>query len=69
VTYQASATPEGHGRSTQVSPAQNGRRTRYVQKPESVNVVISCCSREEYAQRTAKRDEVKGYYVPGYLAA
>jgi hypothetical protein len=69
VTYQATATHAGHGRSTQVSPVQDGRRTRHLQKPESVNVVIACCSREEYAQRTAKPDEVRGYYVPGYLAA
>jgi len=39
------------------------------QKPEPVTVVLAPCSDEEYAQRIAKPDEVKGYYVPGYLAA
>jgi hypothetical protein len=34
-----------------------------------VTVVLAPCSDEEYARRIAKRDEVKGYYVPGYLAA
>jgi hypothetical protein len=38
-------------------------------RPEPVTVVLAACSDEEYAQRTAKRDEVKGYHVPGYLAA
>jgi hypothetical protein len=38
------------------------------QKPEPT-VVLAPCSDEEYAQRIAKPDEVKGYYVPGYLAA
>jgi hypothetical protein len=38
-------------------------------KPESVTVILTCCSDEEYAQRIAKSDEVKGYIVPGYLAA
>jgi hypothetical protein len=38
-------------------------------KPEPVTVVLAPCSDEEYAQRIAKKDEVKGYYVPGYLAA
>jgi len=36
---------------------------------EPVTVVLAPCSDEEYAQRIAKPDEVKGYYVPGYLAA
>jgi hypothetical protein len=38
-------------------------------KAEPVRVVLACCSDEEYARRIAKDDEVKGYYVPGYLAA
>jgi hypothetical protein len=46
-------------------------------KPEPVAVVLApCsddvlapCSDEEYARRIAKSNEVKGYYVPGYLAA
>ena len=38
-------------------------------KPEPVTAVLNCCSDEEYAQRTAKRDEVRDYIVPGYLAA
>jgi len=38
-------------------------------EPEPVTVILTCCSDEEYAQRTAKSDEVKGYIVPGYLAA
>jgi hypothetical protein len=38
-------------------------------KPEQLTVVLACCSDEEYKQRIAKDDEVKGYYVPGYLAA
>jgi hypothetical protein len=49
------------------SPATQ-RRTEG-RKPEPVTVVIACCSDEEYAQRIAKSDEVKGYIVPGYLAA
>jgi hypothetical protein len=39
------------------------------QKPEPVTVVLTPCSNEEYAQRTAKKDEVRDYIVPGYLAA
>ena len=38
-------------------------------QPEPVTVTLTCCSDEEYAQRIAKSDEVKGYIVPGYLAA
>jgi hypothetical protein len=38
-------------------------------KAELVTVVLAPCSNEEYAQRTAKRDEVRDYIVPGYLAA
>jgi hypothetical protein len=38
-------------------------------KPEPVAVVLACCSDEEYARRIAKPGEVKGYHVPGYLAA
>jgi hypothetical protein len=37
--------------------------------PKPVTVVLAPCSNEEYARRIAKPDEVKGYYVPGYLAA
>ena len=44
------------------------RRTQ-ARKPEPVTVVLACCSDEEYAQRIAKSGEVKGYVVPGYLAA
>jgi hypothetical protein len=44
------------------------RRTE-VRKPEPVSVILTCCSDEEYAERIAKSDEVKGYFVPGYLAA
>jgi hypothetical protein len=44
------------------------RRTE-APKPEPVTVILAGCSDEEYAQRIAKSDEVKGYIVPGYLAA
>jgi len=37
--------------------------------PELVSVILTCCTDEEYAERIAKSDEVKGYFVPGYLAA
>jgi len=29
---------------------------------------LPVASDEEYAQRTAKPDQVRGYFVPGYLA-
>jgi len=45
------------------------RQQTEARKPEPVTVVLSCCSDEEYAERIAKADEVKGYRVPGYLAA
>ena len=67
--YQATAPHTGRGRSMQVSTVQDGRQTGYVRETESVEVVIACCSDEEYAERTAKPDEVKGCYVPGYLVA
>ncbi|HUB37279.1 MAG TPA: hypothetical protein VMA72_00345 [Streptosporangiaceae bacterium] len=51
---------------TSAPPSQ--RRTE-VHKPEPATVVLTCCSDEEYAQRIAKSNEVKGYIVPGYLAA
>ena len=38
-------------------------------QPEPVSATLTCCSDEEYAERIAKSDEVKGYMVPGYLAA
>jgi hypothetical protein len=38
-------------------------------KPEPVSAILTCCSDEEYAERIAKSDEVKGYIVSGYLAA
>ena len=38
-------------------------------QPEPVTVILTCCTDEEYAQRIAKSHEVKGYIVPGYLAA
>jgi len=38
-------------------------------KAEPVTVVLTCCTDEEYALRIAKSNEVKGYIVPGYLAA
>jgi hypothetical protein len=38
-------------------------------KHESVSAILTCCSDEEYAERIAKSDEVKGYIVSGYLAA
>jgi hypothetical protein len=44
------------------------RRTE-ARKPEPVSVILRCCSDEEYAERIAKSNEVKGYMVPGYLAA
>jgi hypothetical protein len=44
-------------------------KQRIVRKPQAVTVVLTPCSAEEYAERTAKSDEVKGYIVPGYLAA
>jgi hypothetical protein len=50
------------------APAMQQRRTEVV-TPEPVTVILTCCSDEEYAQRIAKSDEVKGYIVPGYLAA
>jgi hypothetical protein len=37
--------------------------------PEPATVILAVCSDEEYAQRTAKRDEARDYFVPGYLAA
>ena len=67
--YQATATHTGHDYGTQVSPVQDNSPARYTRKPEPVKVVLACCSNEEYARRTAKPDEVRGYYVPGYLAA
>jgi hypothetical protein len=42
---------------------------RTAPKPEPDTVILTPCSDEEYADRTAKSDEVKGYIVPGYLAA
>ena len=44
------------------------RRTE-ARKPEQGTVILASCSDDEYAQRIAKTDEVKGYIVPGYLAA
>jgi hypothetical protein len=38
-------------------------------KPEQASDILTCCSDEEYAERIAKSHEVKGYFVPGYLAA
>ena len=48
------------------TPATNQRTA--ARSPEAT-VVLAPCSNEEYADRTAKSDEVKGYIVPGYLAA
>jgi hypothetical protein len=45
------------------------QRPTEARKPAPVTAILTCCSDEEYAQRIAKRDEVKGYIVPGYLAA
>ena len=67
--HQATATHPSRDYRTQVNPIRDDRQTRYMREPEAVKVVLACCSNEEYAQRTAKPDEVKGYYVPGYLAA
>jgi hypothetical protein len=49
------------------TPATNTRPT--ASKPESVTVVLPCCTEEEYARRTAKAEQVRDYIVPGYLAA
>jgi hypothetical protein len=49
------------------TPATNTRTA--AGERELATVILAVCSEEEYAQRTAKRDEVKDYYVPGYLAA
>jgi hypothetical protein len=45
------------------------KRLTEVRQPERVTVTLECCSEEDYAQRIAKPNEVKGYIVPGYLAA
>jgi len=45
------------------------QRHTEARKPEQVSVILTCCSDEEYAERIAKSHEVKGYMVPGYLAA
>jgi hypothetical protein len=45
------------------------QRPAEAHKPEPVTVILACCNDEEYAQRIAKSDEVKGYIVPGFLAA
>jgi len=45
------------------------QRPAEARKPKQGTVILACCSDEEYAQRIAKNDEVKGYVVPGYLAA
>jgi hypothetical protein len=49
------------------TPAPNPRTV--VTKPQPVTVVLPCCSDEEYAQRIAKPNEARDYFVPGYLAA
>jgi hypothetical protein len=49
------------------APATQGRTEG--RKPEPVTAILTRCSDEEYAERIAKSDEVKGYIVPGYLAA
>jgi hypothetical protein len=49
------------------TPATNARTA--ASKPELATISLPVCSDEEYAQRTAKRDEARDYYVPGYLAA
>ena len=49
------------------TPATNTRTV--ASKPEPVTVVLPCCTDDEYAERTPKRDEVRDYIVPGYLAA
>jgi len=48
-------------------PATNMRTD--ASEPESVTVVIPCCTEEEYARRIAKAEQVRDYIVPGYLAA
>ena len=46
------------------------QRHTEIRKAEPVSAdILTCCSDEEYAERIAKSDEVKGYMVPGYLAA
>jgi hypothetical protein len=45
------------------------QRPAALREPEPGSVILACCSDEEYAQRIAKSHEVKGYVVPGYLAA
>jgi hypothetical protein len=49
------------------TPAPNPRTV--ASKPQPVRVVLPCCSDEEYAQRIAKPNEARDYFVPGYLAA
>jgi hypothetical protein len=46
-------------------PATNTRTA--VSKREPATVILAVCSEEEYAQRTAKSDEARDYYVAGYL--
>jgi hypothetical protein len=52
-----------------MTSAPAAQRQAEARKPEPVSVILTCCSDEEYAERIAKSDEVKGYMVPGYLAA
>jgi len=49
--------------------APAAQRQTEAREAEPVSAILTCCSDEEYAERIAKSDEVKGYMVPGYLAA
>jgi len=51
-----------------MTSAPAAQRHTEARKPEAVSAIL-CCSDEEYAERIAKSDEVKGYIVSGYLAA
>ena len=52
-----------------MTSAPASQRRTEARKPAPVTFILACCSDEEYAQRIAKSYEVKGYVVPGYLAA
>jgi hypothetical protein len=49
------------------TPATNTRTA--ASEPEPAAAILAVCSDEEYAQRIAKSEEARDYYVPGYLAA
>lgn len=56
-------------RGATMTSALAAQRPAEARKLKPGTVTLPCCSDEEYAQRIAKSDEVKGYVVPGYLTA